>query len=102
MWTPDRDRAEAVPAAFFDGGEQVFGLLPPGARQAQVHLTGADGRGGEGRPVQHQMGGEGQQRLVLPAGGFALHAVGDHYRGTAGRGHRAQFAAGGTPLRRAR
>ncbi len=68
-------------------GDQMF----PVARQADVHDAGPDRRRGEHRSVEYEVGCARQQRLVLPAGWLALHAV-RHYDGRAApRCHRAHL-----------
>ena len=72
----DRDAIEAAAGPLGDGVAQAAPQLRV-AVHIQVRLPRADSLGRELKPVEYQMRGDRQQRLVLGAGRLALGAVGD-------------------------
>ncbi len=91
--------AEPVQAAGGPFGQRAQDLRAGRVVQVQVRLGGADRLGGQLQAVQHEVGREPQQHLVLAAGRLALRAVGhDHLaalrRGPA-RATRASFRCTG-------
>jgi hypothetical protein len=58
--------------AFVDRAYHVVDLAITGPVEADVDDVGAHSACGEQRPIEDQVGGPGQQRLVLIAGSLAL------------------------------
>ena len=86
--------AEPVQAAGGPFGQRAQDLRAGRVVQVQVRLGGADRLGGQLQAVEHEVGREPQQHLVLAAGRLALRAVGhDHLAALAraGPGHRGQL-----------
>ena len=67
------------------------------ARNAYVHLVGADHRGREHRPVEHEVRRDGQQQPILDARRLAFDPVGDDERPARRLPHGLQLAMGGKP-----
>jgi hypothetical protein len=65
-----------------------------GPVEADVDDVGAHSACGEQRPIEDQVGGPGQQRLVLIAGWLAFDTVGHDDRWPSACRHRAHFDRG--------